>query len=85
MSTGAIRSISIYPEHPRAPHESTISLRLMPADRKVDRMDVYTITEEQALGIAEQALTAARIIRDVKASRSRLAEAERIDRKTAGL
>lgn len=74
-----LRILGIGPAHPRHPEASRIELRLMPTDRKADKIDVYTITEEQALELAERALTAVRIIRDTNARKASLTEADRRD------
>ena len=65
MTGRTLGSISIGPKHPRRPEPSFIEIALMPSDRKRDRMDIYTLTREQALELAEQALASVRIIRSL--------------------
>lgn len=53
--------IRIGPHHPGRGEPSTIELSVVPSDRKSSKADVYTITVEQALFLAEQALVTVRV------------------------
>ena len=75
-----LRQLRVSPHHPRRPEPSRIELMLMPTDRKTDRVDVYTITETQALELAEQAMTSVRILRDLRQSMHEFDRIELIDR-----
>lgn len=57
------KTIQIGPVHPGRGEPSRIELWLVPDDRKSGQADVYTVTEEQALLLAERALMSARVIR----------------------
>lgn len=62
--TRALRFIRIGMVHPRQPEPSRIELTLSPEDRKSDRLDSFTLTERQALDLAEQIIISLVILRD---------------------
>jgi hypothetical protein len=76
-----LRFLRVGPVHDRVPKPSRIELDIMPADRKTDRVDTFTLTEDQALSLAQMALHTYAVIRDLRHQREALAEADRLDRK----
>jgi hypothetical protein len=79
VSAARLRVLTVRPNHPRPPEVSRIELTLMPADRKSDRLDVYTLTEDEALELAQAALNAYAIVRRLRIGREDLARIEAID------